>query len=104
MRFRLPPPPFLDARGLLETSQAPRVEKCLEQAQRVERLLLMYFFYILQCKGDRLYVGSCENLERRFQNTAGAKARNLPGGSRPRNSFIRKPFPLATRPSDEKCR
>lgn len=27
----------------------------------------MYFFYILQCKGNRLYVGSCEDLETRFK-------------------------------------
>ena len=27
----------------------------------------MYFFYILQCKGDRLYVGSCMDLEARFE-------------------------------------
>ena len=27
----------------------------------------MYFFYILQCKGDRLYVGSCANPELRFR-------------------------------------
>lgn len=27
----------------------------------------MYFFYILQCKGDRLYVGSCEDLAARFK-------------------------------------
>jgi len=27
----------------------------------------MYFFYILQCKGDRLYVGSCENMDLRFE-------------------------------------
>ena len=47
-RVRLPPPLFLDA-------------------LRVERLLFMYFFYILQCKGDRLYVGSCEGLAARFK-------------------------------------
>ena len=66
-RVRLPPPPFLDALRLLETSQAQGVEKCLEQAQRLERLPFMYYFYILQCKGDRLYVGSCGDLEARFE-------------------------------------
>lgn len=64
---RLPPPPFLDALRLLKTSQTRFVEKCLEQAQRAERLLSMYFFYILQCTDNRLYVGSCEDPVARFK-------------------------------------
>ncbi|MFP4492763.1 MAG: GIY-YIG nuclease family protein [Puniceicoccaceae bacterium] len=27
----------------------------------------MYFIYIVQCKGSRLYVGSCKDLETRFE-------------------------------------
>ncbi len=27
----------------------------------------MYFFYILKCQGDQLYVGSCADLKIRFQ-------------------------------------